>query len=578
MDHPRAGWARTLGTAFGCAIAGACTGGQGYDDGSDPITLGDGPITLGAGGMSAGGNSARPMEITAEQFARAITTTSQDVPDTTGGAWRVFEVPTLGGTPSLVETPLGFLALSSRSVGDARAPSGYDNVLLLSVNGNLWQSTGVDVGSDVRLSQIAYGNGRYVMLGRTGAGGVVFSSPDLHSWTEVAQPVSDSAFNWGRITFAGEYFFAMGFRELGTSRDGQQWTTTTIDNVQPTAVAFGNDRYVLAGSGPMEVSDDGTSWMPVDVDCDLPGACITDPSGNVGQSIQYHVLFAEGRFYSDQISSSDGIEWRAEPERVPARYVGGRFLGELQASPWGLPTWRSSGDVEWLSAVRPDEDSVRESGRALEAIGALDGAVPDGVGRGGFYDRLDCTSATCVVVGNRLLLVPPVDAAPLPDWVPRRDDGTPLLEDECPVSSMISCDDYDARAGCTCNPEAPRNPSYCQDVSHYQCEGQFETKPGEWELDEVREGGCDCNGSDPNQPATLGEPCTSGDDTCEAPFECLGIDAPASAGPPAPQPFVCTMECLRDDDCPTWEATGFCAGPVALLCSHRTCQPRACDE
>jgi hypothetical protein len=190
-----------------------------------------------------------------------------------------------------------------------------------------------------------------------------------------------------------------------------------------------------------------------------------------------------------------------------------------------------------------------------------------------FEDGLTCETADCV---GGLLLVPPSGTPPLIDHVPRKADGTPLLTRDCPVSSMLFCDDYVARTGCVCHTGAPPNPNYCDDVSQYRCAGQFVTRPNEWPLDELAQGGCSCDATDPNEPPGFGTSCSTDANTCQAPLECLGIDTPPSAGPPSEQPFVCTAHCTMDADCPNWYATGFCSGAVRLRCSNGTCQPRAC--
>lgn len=526
-------------------------------------------------------SEASTSEPSESQFERAkIETSAPTGLDTSGGALRVIEVPTAGGPPRLINTPLGWLALSSRSLGDPRAPSGYENALYRSTNGVDWEALALDeLGDDLHLSALAYGNGTYVILGtRLGANSLVLFSSNAETWTEVPQPASGSGLGWGRLVFAGEYFFAMGFATVGASHDGEHWTTATLDLPQPITVAYGNGRYVMTGSGPMAVSDDGLSWTSVELDCQLPGACITDPSGGVIQSIEYDLVFAEGRFRTDQLSSEDGLKWRAEPDVYPVAFVGGHLLGNLRSEPWSVPAWLTSGASSLLRAVRPSRASVTAAGRALNAIGELayEVELPASVSVG-FDDGLNCDSTPCLLLGNRLLLVPPPDASPLPDNVPRDANNVPLLSDECPVSSMLFCDDYEQRRGCICEPTAPQGPDYCADVSHYRCEGQFIGAPNEWKLDEIREAGCDCGGTDPNQPATFGLTCSSDENPCEAPFKCLSIDTQASFGPPGPRRLVCTTACTRDADCPSWEATGFCAGEVSLRCSNGSCQPRQCQ-
>lgn len=142
---------------------------------------------------------------------------------------------------------------------------------------------------------------------------------------------------------------------------------------------------------------------------------------------------------------------------------------------------------------------------------------------------------------------------------------------------MVTCDDYEERIGCYCDPAAPANPDNCEDVSHFQCSGQFDAWPDEWNIAEIAEGGCNCNATDPNQPPSFGSICEEGADTCEAPLACLAIDPPPSYGSPVPQPWVCTAACDSDMDCPSWLATGYCAGEVHLRCSNGSCQPRDCS-
>ncbi|HMI91900.1 MAG TPA: hypothetical protein VK509_11080, partial [Polyangiales bacterium] len=133
---------------------------------------------------------------------------------------------------------------------------------------------------------------------------------------------------------------------------------------------------------------------------------------------------------------------------------------------------------------------------------------------------------------------------------------------------------------------APRAPAQCDDVSQFTCEGAFTHRADEWDVDDISEGGCSCEGSDPNQPATFGLPCEAIPDgaptpdptRCKAPLKCLPVQPPFSnGGPPSPAPLICTAACVTDSDCPTWQATGFCAGTVTLTCASGSCQPRTCD-
>jgi hypothetical protein len=264
------------------------------------------------------------------------------------------------------------------------------------------------------------------------------------------------------------------------------------------------------------------------------------------------------------------------PGRYPARYVDGHFLGPVDLN-LGIGTWVTGGDLDALQVLRPVRAAAMESGRRMTSVGVLDreAPLPDSVNVE-FEDGLTCETAPCVNIDDRLVLIPPVGTPPLEDRVPRASDGAPLLSDDCPVSSQIFCDDYEARTDCVCEPEAPGSPAACDDVSQYQCEGRFTPKQREWELDEIREGGCDCDYVDPNQPSGFGTNCEQDASVCSEPLTCLPLDSVVTSGPPY-QPYACTVACTVDAECPSWEATGFCAGPVELRCSGGSCQPRQCQ-
>jgi hypothetical protein len=510
----------------------------------------------------------------AQMDAAAVPLEQANTPDTSGGAWRVIEVPGLS-SPTVVHSPLGWLALSSRSLGDSRAPSGYQSALYRSTDGVHWSALPLDAELEkARLWGLAYGSGRYVIVGQPYAGtSALWSSSDARDWLQARDP-SDNLPLGGGVAYAHQRFFKVGFKYVTVSEDGRDWRLIPITLVQSGSAAYGNGRYVLSGSGPFQVSENGWDWQERPLDCTVSPGCITDPSGVVHQGYHPTLLFAEGRFYTDELSSADGLDWRTEPGLRPRAYAGGYFFGNFSAS-GALSAWVNGGPVQWLRVVRPAREAETAAGR--ESIGTLarDAPVPESVNVE-FEDGLTCENASCVLIGDRLLLVPPAGTPPLVDRVPRTLDGAPLLSRDCPVSSQIRCDDYAARSGCTCLPEAPASPAYCQDVSQFRCAGRFTPRPSEWQLDEVSLGGCSCDAVDPNQPPSFGLNCEADPGICTSPLRCLPVDPIPSAGPPNPR-SICTSACQTDADCPSWEATGFCAGAVRLRCSNGSCQPRACD-
>lgn len=379
---------------------------------------------------------------------------------------------------------------------------------------------------------------------------------------------------WRSVQFVGDRFFAMGGTDLGISTDGEPWNHVALTNVQPSGVAYGKGRYVLVGSGPIQVSDDGVSFRQVVLDCALPSACIRDPSGGEHQGYHAGVLFQDGRFYTSQLISTDGIVWQANPNDPPGVPVNG---GYFRAHEGQLQIWSGARAWDEMPVIRPAKVAQTATGRDPRSVGVLPSPapLPESVSVA-FEDGLDCRSASCVLLGGNLYLAPPPGTAALPDHVARTDEGSPLLSDDCPVSTMIACDDYAQRRGCHCRADAPRTPSACDDVSNFQCAARFSPRPGEWELPEIGDAGCSCDAVDPNQPATLGTDCAKDASVCAPPMRCLPVDAPATFGPPLQRPQICTAPCTMDRDCPSWQASGFCAGPVTLRCSASSCQPRDC--
>lgn len=497
--------------------------------------------------------------------------------DVSGGAWRLIEVPAASNQPEIVHTPHGWFALSSRSIGDVRAPSGHETALYRSLDGVHWARVPLDPGStELHLVGLAYGGGRYVLVGeRYGSKPVTWTSVDGARWTEVRSPGSYEDV-LRAVEHAGSHFFSYRWRSLQVSETGEAWRAIPTRLVQFESVTHGNGRYVVAGSGPLLTSEDGSSWQEVALDCALPGACITDPSGGVSQGHHSNVIFAEGAFYTDELKSTDGIHWEAHVGPSATAHLSGHFFGQPSLTA-GLPTWVAGGDVQTLRIVRPSRAAVTATGRGMLSVGVLDrnDPIPDDVDAS-FEDGLTCETAACVLIAGRLFLIPPPGTPPLPDRVPRRADGAPLLSDECPFSSMITCEDYGTRTNCVCNPEAPASPASCDDVSQYRCAGQFSHRPDEWPVDEVAQGGCSCDAVDPAQPPGFGTTCDRDPSICQAPLQCLSIDPPPSIGPPLYR-SMCTSPCTVDADCPSWQASGFCAGPVRLRCSNRSCQPRSCE-
>jgi hypothetical protein len=74
---------------------------------------------------------------------------------------------------------------------------------------------------------------------------------------------------------------------------------------------------------------------------------------------------------------------------------------------------------------------------------------------------------------------------------------------------------------------------------------------------------------DRNRPPTYGDTCGSNEE-CDEPFQCL--DGPDGGSVPQ----LCTRPCSSDSDCPTWTATGHCAGIRRSACLGGVCDYPRC--
>ncbi len=151
------------------------------------------------------------------------------------------------------------------AVGGTRTPGvdGTRGVVLISQDGVTWgvqrRPTSVSgVGS------VAYGNGLFVMV-ETGYDpiqdellDVLQTSPDGVIWSSVrTEP-------WGTIwmvTHVNGMFFVIKDEIMLTSPDGVNWTEVVSGNSLPLrGVAYGNGTWVVVGGGTVLTSTDGSTW------------------------------------------------------------------------------------------------------------------------------------------------------------------------------------------------------------------------------------------------------------------------------------------------------------------------------
>ena len=373
----------------------ACAGAASFEPGA-------GPAGASSGDLQASGESGDAAPLLPADLA--------------GSTWQQLGVATSSYLPDVIATPSGFMALSQRGIGDARAPSARESHLYRSQNGIDWEHVDISPdNSNLWLRGLAYGNGRYVLAGSRmgGQGSVVFTSSDGNAWTELQVDPNDTS-GLHRAVYVGDRFFAMSnFRTLLSSVDGDVWSIDDLpDTVVVQDVAFGGGQYLVVGNGAPQWSSDARAWRATPLDCALPGACISDPSGNVLQAGKNRAVYAEGRFYVDGASTTDGATWDVTPGVLPMAYVDGYLLGSTADSE--LAFWRPGEAtqhplvrVSYRQALGPDA-KLRWNG-AMDRDDVTSENLPDDPMPATLSFPLpsgeSCLSARCVVLGQQLYLV-----------------------------------------------------------------------------------------------------------------------------------------------------------------------------
>jgi hypothetical protein len=91
--------------------------------------------------------------------------------------------------------------------------------------------SGGDIGREIYLNAVAYGNGFFVAVGGSEDGSTILTSRDGVSWTRQTSPTS----NWlTGVTYENGLFVAVGAKgTILTSPDGVSWTARTSPRTWP---------------------------------------------------------------------------------------------------------------------------------------------------------------------------------------------------------------------------------------------------------------------------------------------------------------------------------------------------------
>ena len=192
--------------------------------------------------------------------------------------------------------------------------------ILVSENyGRDWRDVSIEENF---LSDVAFGNGRFVAAGYRGA----LHSADGITWSK---PTAVGGVSWRRVEFAAGKFVAIGTPGPAGSAPG--WRATSVDGVRwdpqpladegvPHALAYGGGRFVVVGDdGLCETSDDGIRWQR---------RALPEGAESLTDLIWTgrEFLASDGRA---AFRSADGAVWTKFDARMPSRSClgGGRFVG-----------------------------------------------------------------------------------------------------------------------------------------------------------------------------------------------------------------------------------------------------------
>ncbi|HNC23132.1 MAG TPA: hypothetical protein PLU52_02920 [Opitutaceae bacterium] len=182
------------------------------------------------------------------------------------------------------------------------------NGVLVSNDGRTWIRPAIPPSYEwLRATRLAFGAGRFVVAGDSG---YVASSTDGSVWSAGASGLTSIITD---IAFGGDRFVAVTHTgESCYSTDGQHWIvggpTATPSIIFHTRVAYGDGRWLALGSGRVATSTNGTTWTRTSAD-------LSNESGWVYDALAYF----RGRFYAwgaglPLLSSVDGTTWRVELE------------------------------------------------------------------------------------------------------------------------------------------------------------------------------------------------------------------------------------------------------------------------
>lgn len=164
-------------------------------------------------------------------------------------------------TPIKAGSPGYIMIIYTNGKFIALGGSGYNGELVHSEDGINWTFVNSPMGNNGSMKSIAYGNGKYCLVGNNGQ---MYTSNDLKSWRKVSN-YNVERISWNSIAYGNGKFVAIGSFSSGEitimdSEDGINWTFIT-GYASGSKIIFENNNFVIFNPSPdICYSIDGNEW------------------------------------------------------------------------------------------------------------------------------------------------------------------------------------------------------------------------------------------------------------------------------------------------------------------------------
>lgn len=186
----------------------------------------------------------------------------------------------------------------------------YDGQLCFTTDGMNW--TFKKPISSSYFYDIAYGNGRYVVVGYQGYIAVLTDDFKVESYQWIKDTIDDC---WKSIVFANGKFVVVGDRygRTSSSTDGINWTP--VKQGSGADVTYGNGKFISVGNGSISVSSDGETWKRATVQngSNCNWTSVTYKNGKV--IAVGHEYISYNNYIGYITTSVDGVIWTT-PEQI----------------------------------------------------------------------------------------------------------------------------------------------------------------------------------------------------------------------------------------------------------------------